>query len=282
MKPTIVTHLRPHLDEICALWLIQKYWPQFEDADIEFVATGPTGGERWENIEPDSNPFVIYVGVGQGKFDEHKGAEGDDKESAASLIWQETQNRCSIPKGYKEAVDRIVEYVKKEDLGHFMKNSNGQFGLPAILSGLYGINGRDSKRVYEVGRQLMEAIMFEMIKRVSAEKDWEGRREFDTPWGRGAAYISDVPGVERIAYSEGFVLVVNHNTTKTYHGFRADPDSSVDLTNVALRIEQLEPQAEWFLHQSKRMLLCGGDITNTTNNSNLSLDQLIQLVKKED
>lgn len=245
------------------------------------MATGPTGGDTWNDIEPDSNPFVIYVGVGQGKFDEHKGAVGDDKESAASLVWNNTKERIKIPKGYQEAVDRIVEYVKGEDLGKFMKGINNQFALPAILSGIYGVNGRDSDKEYAIGHEIMEGIMFEMIKRVSAEKDWAGRKEFETPWGRGAALISDVPGIERIAYSEGFVLIVNHNTTKTYHGYRADPDSSVDLTNVALRIEQLEPQAEWFLHQSKRMLLCGGDITNTTNHSNLTLDQLIDLVKKD-
>jgi len=281
MKPTIVTHIRPHLDEVCALWIIQKYWPQFAEADIEFVATGPTGGERWNDVEPDSNPFVVYVGVGQGRFDEHKGAEGDDQESAASLVWKETKEKYNIPKGYQTAVERIVEYVKQEDLGQFMKGENNQFNLPAILSGIYGVNNRDSAKEYTIGREVMEGIMFEMIKRVSAEKDWAGRKEFETPWGRGAALISDISGIERIAYSEGFVLIVNHNTAKTYHGFRADPDSEVDLTNVALRIEQLEPQAEWFLHQSKRMLLCGGSITNTTNHSNLTLDQLIDLVKAD-
>lgn len=273
LTPTIVTHLRPHLDEVCALWIIQKYWHEFSHADIAFVTTSPTGGERWNNVAPDSNPFVIYVGVGQGEFDEHK---GDVDDSAATLIWKETQARNPhIAKGEKKAIDRIVEYVKQEDMAAFITNDLHQFGIPTIISGLYGVNKKDSYAVYEVGKKIMDALMFEMLKRISAEKDWEGRVEFDTQWGRGAAVISDIPGVERIAFSKGYVLLVSHNKARTYHGMRADPESEVDLTDVAMRVKQREPSANWFLHQSKRLLLCGGEIAATENYSNLTLTELM-------
>lgn len=277
MKPTIVTHRRPHLDEICAIWIIQKYWPQFANADVAFVSTGPTGGDRWNEVEPDSTPFVIYVGVGQGRFDEHK---GDTDESAATLVWQHTKEQFKPNKGESQAIDRLVQYVKAEDFGRFIKEPNSQFTLPTILSGLYGSQQRDSATVVEIGVKIMEALMFEMLKRLSAEKDWEGRVEFETEWGPGAAVITDVPGVERLAYQAGFVLLVSHNQVKTYHGFRADPDSQVDLSNVAMRLQQLNPEAAWFLHQSKRMLLCGGEITNGEHPSTLTLEQLVELVKR--
>lgn len=273
LTPTIVTHRRPHLDEVCALWIIQKYWHEFAHANIEFVTTSPTGGERWNGVAPDSNPFVIYVGVGQGQFDEHK---GDVDDSAATLIWRETQARNPhIAKGEKQAVNRIVEYVKQEDMAQFITDDLHQFGIPTIISGLYGVNKKDSHAVYNVGKQIMDALMFEMLKRISAEKDWEGRMDFDTKWGKATAVISDIPGVERIAFANGYVLLVSHNKAKTYHGMRGDPHSKVDLTDVAMLVKQREPEANWFLHQSKRMLLCGGEIAATENYSHLTLAELM-------
>lgn len=277
LKPTIVTHRRPHLDEICALWIIEKFWPQFDEADIVFVSTGPTGGEVWNKIPPDTHPLVIYVGVGHGMFDEHK---GDTTESAASLVWKETINKYHPRKGHMEAINRIVNYVKKEDMAQFMSDDHQEFRLPAIMSGLYGYNKKDSHKVYEIGKQLMDAIMFEMLKTVSAEKDFRGHFDFTTKWGLAAAVVSDIPGVERLAYKEGYVLLVNHNQAHTYAGFRADPKSKVDLTEVALKVQQAEPKAPWFLHQSKKMLLCGGEITEGDIYSNLTLEQMVELVPK--
>lgn len=275
LTPTIVTHKRPHLDEVCALWIIQKYWHEFSHANIEFVTTGPTGGERWNGVAPDSNPFVIYVGVGQGRFDEHK---GDVHDSAATLVWKETFERNPhISKGEKKAIDRIVEYVKQEDMAQFITSPLHQFAIPTIVSGLYGINRKDSHAVYAVGRQIMDALLFEMLKRVSAEKDWEGHVDFETKWGKAAGVISDIPGVERIAFDQGYVLLVSHNKARTYHGMRADPRSDVDLTDVAMRVMQREPEANWFLHQSKRLLLCGGEIAATENYSQLMLTELMDL-----
>lgn len=276
MRPTIVTHRRPHLDEICALWIIQKYWPQFEDADIEFVNTGPTGGDLWNDIPPDTHPLVIYVGVGHSRFDEHK---GDTDDSAATLVWRETKAKYSVRKGDAEMIDRIVAYVKKEDMGGYLTAADREFALPTILNGLYGTLKRDSLAVYEVGRKIMEALAFETMKQLSVERDWEGRVEFNTPWGLGAAVITDVPGIDRLAYQKGFALVVTHNKARTYHGFRASPDSGADLTEQYLKVQQLEPHAPWFLHQSKRLLLCGGDIADAGVYSELTLDQLVDLVK---
>jgi len=241
------------------------------------VRTGPSGGERWENVEPEENDFVVYVGVGQGKFDEHK---GDDKDSAASLVWTETLEKYKVRKGDKEAVSRIVEYVKDEDMGQYLKQKNHEFSLPTILAGLYVDNNKDSLAVYEIGKKMVNALYIEMMKRISAEKDWQGRIEFESYWGPAAAVVSDIPGVERIAYDAGFVLVVIHNNAKTFHGLRADPDSDVDFSKAAMKLEQIEPEADWFLHQSKRMLLCGGEIAKGSQSSNLSLDQLTELVKK--
>lgn len=274
LRPTIVTHRRPHLDEICALWIIQKYWPNFGDCDVEFVNTGPDGGDTWNDIPADTHPMVIYVGVGHGRFDEHK---GDRHDSAASLVWAETKRLYNPRKGDSQAIDRLVEYVRREDLGEFISADRREFSLPSIINGLFGTQNRDSSTVYEIGRKIMDALTFELYKQISVERDWEGRVEFDTPWGRGAACVSDVPGIDRHAFRQGFVLVATHNQKKTYHGLRGNPESDVDLTEAFMKIKQMEPDRPWFLHQSKRMLLCGGDVADQGVYSDLNLQQLIDL-----
>lgn len=277
LRPTIVTHRRPHLDEVCALWIIQKYWPNFEDADIVFVNTGPDGGDVWNEIPADTHPFVIYVGIGRGRFDEHK---GDQHESAASLVWTETKRLYQPRKGDSAAIDRLVDYVRREDLAQFILEDHREYSLPSILNGLFGTQNRDSGTVYQIGRKILDAILFELYKQISVERDWEGRVEFQTPWGPGAACVSDVPGIDRYAFRQGFALVITHNKMKTYHGYRANPQLPVDLTEAFMKVKQLEPTKPWFLHQSKRLLLCGGDVADQGAYSELNLDQLIALVRQ--
>lgn len=276
LRPTIVTHRRPHLDEVCALWIIQKYWPNFGDADIVFINTGPDGGDVWNEIPADTHPLVIYVGVGRGRFDEHKGDQGA---SAASLVWAETKRLFNPRKGESLAIDRLVDYARREDLAEFMLEEHREYSLPSILNGLFGTQNRDSQTVYEIGRKILDAILFELYKQISVERDWQGRVDFDTPWGLGAACVSDVPGIDRQAFRNGYVIVITHNTTNTYAGFRAKPGSAVDLTEAFMQIKQLEPDKPWFLHQSKKMLLCGGDIADQGSYSELTLDRLMEIVR---
>lgn len=79
----VVTHERPHLDEIFAFWLLRKYgekfFPGISSAQLEFVQNGP-------NLQLPDN--VIALGVGGGMFDEHPSHNGERKreECAATLV----------------------------------------------------------------------------------------------------------------------------------------------------------------------------------------------------
>lgn len=67
----LVTHLRPHLDDVCALWLLRRYLPEAKDAEIGFVATNERGGDVHDSAD------TVHIGVGRGMFDEHKGDVGE-------------------------------------------------------------------------------------------------------------------------------------------------------------------------------------------------------------
>ena len=66
--------------------------------------------------------------------------------------------------------------------------------------------------------------------------------------------------------------------TKTEHvRIKARPDSKVDLTEVKDKLAKLDPEATWFLHISKRMLLNGSTKNPAMRPSKLSLKKVIEV-----
>ena len=61
---------------VAALWLLKRFEPSLKKSHFRFVPTSASGVKL--------PAHEIGVGVGRGKYDEHK---GDLKDSAASLVW---------------------------------------------------------------------------------------------------------------------------------------------------------------------------------------------------
>lgn len=82
---TIVTHVGAHLDELFAIWLLKKYgsskFTGIESAPIKFVSGG---GE----INGDEQELLgnLYIGLGRGRYDEHRGPEGRLKNTSACKL----------------------------------------------------------------------------------------------------------------------------------------------------------------------------------------------------
>lgn len=87
---TIVTHFRPHLDEVVGivllLWYGEKKYPGIGNAKITFCDAGTTpDGKSWQQLEKEG---VVLIGTGGSRFDEHPTLHKDRKEGecAASLV----------------------------------------------------------------------------------------------------------------------------------------------------------------------------------------------------
>jgi hypothetical protein len=88
---TIITHKRPHLDEILAILLLimfgEKFFPGISKAKFEFWDAGnkTIDGRPWQEWQDEG---FILVGVGGGRFDEHPTHNNDRKEGecAATLV----------------------------------------------------------------------------------------------------------------------------------------------------------------------------------------------------
>ena len=107
---TIVTHLSPDLDAIASVWLIKKYLPDWNGAQIKFVPSGTTLDDQL----PDSDKNIIHVDTGLGKFDHH---QTNDYTSATKLVYKYLVGRDFVEEKEIKPLEKIVEYVNSTD--HF-------------------------------------------------------------------------------------------------------------------------------------------------------------------
>ena len=152
---TLVTHVRPHLDDICALWLLRKYWhPEAKDAKIEFITTNERGGD----VSDDEHR--IYVGVGRGMFDEHKGDVG---ECATTLVFKFLNKREPFEHVEHRALERIVAWVLEDDTGKLNAVAYREYMIPLVLKGHFENAGRNSHASTELGFTMLDALLITVI-----------------------------------------------------------------------------------------------------------------------
>ncbi len=111
----IVTHHRPHADELIALMLLQKF-PEGEKkyhgvstAKIEFLTSGVLlDGKNYKDF-----PDTLFLGVGGGPFDEHAvigKKERVEGETCATLVAKDLGIESN------PGLKRILYFAKQEDL----------------------------------------------------------------------------------------------------------------------------------------------------------------------
>lgn len=267
----LVTHARPHLDDVAAVWLLKKFHPDYHEADVQFL-TRPAHGQF---AIPHG---AVAVGIGRGQFDEHK---GDLEDCATSLVWKwlAKQSRVKIDTETRAALDRLVGWVLKEDLGQLNSIEWREWSVSTVFANYDEVVDDDDQQVYVFGVQLLESLLVAFRDQVKLDEDWAKRTEFLTRWGKAVALESEVYGSSWRAYRAGAVLVCEIDRVKGYRQFRAEATSEVDLSAVYEVVKKKEPKASWFLHHSKRLLLCGSSSATDFVTSKLTLEQMIDLVK---
>jgi hypothetical protein len=273
MKPrTLVTHLHPHLDDVAGFWLLARFDPALKKARMKFVPTS-AGGIRLA-------PREIGVGVGRGKYDEHK---GDRKDSAASLIWKDLKRRRLLPGGLRgRAVQAMIEYVRRGDLGEFIGQPGNFYNLSSIFQTLAGLSGEDSASAAGIGLKVLDALVVLYGERLKVDDAARRGRKFATRWGRGVALTTDaIPASVSSAIAEkGYALVVLRHPSGAYLHVRATPTSRADLTALAKAVRAEEPDREWYLHHSKKLFLHGDLVAPTPKRTRHTLDSMTRLIKK--
>lgn len=296
----IVTHTAPDWDAITSVWLIKRYLEGWQDAEVRFVPAGTRleGTQPTDTVEKVGEDEIIHVDTGLGPLDHHQ--TSDLTVSAASRVWDYVQENspefqdhdAEKKNGKREALSKLVELVVGID--HFQEVFwadpsawHHEFSLLGLLEGLELERPNEDRYYVEFGMKCLDAVLHDFENRLWAEEEIKGSgKEFDTRYGKAIAFEVINDAVIKIAQKMGYVIVIRKDPRKGYVRIKArptdqkDPKSNIDLTPVYEKLLKLDPEATWFLHVSKKMLLNGSTKNPTMKPSKLSLDELIEAVRE--
>ncbi len=274
--PKIVTHCSVDLDAITSSWLIKRYLPGWEQAEIVFVAAGST----LDNRQPDIDPHVIHVDTGLGKFDHH---QKNDYSSATKKTYDYLKDEAYIPQHLQEPLEHMVAVVT--DIDHFAEvyfpdagNDRYDFLLSQIIDGLRSPLKEDTK-ICETVFILLDAILQVFRNKVKAEKAIEKAFVFKTKWGKTIALECQTDEATKLALKQGYRLVIKRSPEQGSVRIKTLPDQSLDLTPLYDEIRKKDKKGTWFLHISKNMLLNGSSKNPHLIPTGLSLKKLIEIIK---
>lgn len=267
---TLITHINPHLDDIAAIWLFKKFHPDFKDSKLEFIPA------RMGNLPHQEDDDHIYLGVGRGRFDEHK---GDIGECATSLVWKFLKEQKLVPEKEAEilALDQLIEWVRKADTGKLGEDPYGDFSMPAFIRVHKGGKFLDSEENTDLGSKILDRIFLNLTHKQQAQLDWQKVLSFETKWGKGYAIESEYVDRSVCNSKDGAIYIMVDPDQKSVQFYT--PKDGVDLEEIYNKVKELDPNAGWFLHHSHHILLCRSGASPDDTPTKLSIDQLIEVAR---
>ncbi len=295
----VVTHTAPDWDAIGSVWLIKRYLPGWQDAKVEFVPAGTrrvgstdlsTLNDPVEEIDKDE---IIHVDTGLGPLDHHQ--TSDRKVCGATRTWDYVQLQLQVAgeemkRERVEAITRTVQIILADD--HFREvfwadpaADYHEFSLIGLLEGLKEAKPDQDDFYIEFGMQCLDAIVHTFENRIWAEKEIADHGEtFKIKMGKAMAFETINDGVIKLAQKMGYLLVVRKDPRKGYVRIKARPESgpedNIDLTAAYEELVKIDPEATWFLHVSKKMLLNGTPKNPKMIPTKLSLQEIVDVLKR--
>lgn len=278
MSKLIVTHSSPDLDGIPAIWLLRKFHPDFKNARIAFTPAGTT----LNNMPVDSDPDIVHVDTGMGKFDHH---QTNDFTCGAQLVYE-----WLIDGGYVDANDAALERMVKvlTELDHAYDaykwpepaSDRWEFSLHNLLTGWKMMYGREEDKYVGLVIEGLEAVYRVMQQKVKAEEEVEKGEMFETKWGKGVGVFTNNDSVLDAAIKSGYAVVIRKDPAKGYIRITGSNAHSVDLTHAYEDFQKADPDATWFLHASKKLLRNGSTRNPTMRPTKLELAEVIKILEK--
>lgn len=280
-RKILATHIYPHLDEICAFWLFKRFGgPAYKNAVYRFIPISEDRNKTFGGKPVDSNPDIIHIGIAGGRFDEHV-RDGGKRISSASLVWNFLKNQKHYPKDklVRRAIEMMVDYVAGEDNGETHVSPRSSFRLQSILYGAWLSKKNHTQEVTRFGMKIIDHIFTRLIQDAQFEIDWKKRIEFKTRWGKAVAVATETSDTDGLIYSKGFCLALTLDPKQNHRMYRASPISKVNLTETYKHLSIIDPKPHWYLHQSKKLIICGGILAPKVALSKLTLIEMIKAIR---
>ncbi|OGG30710.1 hypothetical protein A2973_05410 [Candidatus Gottesmanbacteria bacterium RIFCSPLOWO2_01_FULL_49_10] len=273
---TIVTHIGSDLDAITAIWLVKTYFPGWEEANIAFVPAGKT----LDGAPPDDNPDVIHVDTGMGRYDHH---QSDADTCAAQRVYEVVK----ASRGADVALERMLAVVNEVD--HFREvffpNPTAdfwEFSLVAAIDGWRLLYSDNPIKIVSLAMEALDGIYKTFQNKVWAEKELKEKAvHFDSPWGKAFGIETTNDEVVHLGQKMGYALVIRRDPRKGYIRIKSLPKDDIDLTAVYNTLKEKDPEATWFLHASRHMILNGSAKNPDMRATTLLLEEIIDILKNQ-
>ena len=300
----ILTHERPHLDEIVAIWLLRKFgeqrYPGIARAEVSFTSIRKLAeaGLKPEDYEAQG---TLLLGIGGGRFDEHPTMDEGRKagDCATTLVARE------IGVSDDPSLAKILRFVRAADV----EGNASPFDVSYVVKLLHARYPDDPHRVIEWALVAIEAKYQEQLRFftvIKPEFDAKARVE-EVAVGKKRLRIvtvdSDEDGIHKYARSEygaRAAIVIQRRSSGNVAVF-GNKQAGVDLREAAKLIRLAEQEAkgipaladeerllaegyapgaeEWFYHRQGQMLLNGSLTQADVPPTRVSLDRILELVK---
>jgi len=260
----IVTHSNPDLDCIMATWLLKRFCGM-EDAEIKFIKFGEPIPQKYKG--------AVFVDIGKGEYDHH---HREDFVSSATLILEKFKLQND------SVLKQLADIARRIDHGLPNERTRGLLNLVNIIAGLNKLYQDNSLKVITIAFDCLDAIYKQSSQSIHFEEEFQKGVKFCTKWGSGVGIETHNREARGYFYRKGYVVFVYVDPVTQYRGFAALGGRGVDLSNVYEKVKALEPDADWYLHFSKDLLICGSDKAVNYKLSKLKLDELINLVKTDE
>ena len=300
----ILTHERPHLDEIVAIWLLRKFgeqrFPGISTAAVTFTSIRrlAEAGLKPEEYETQG---TLLLGIGGGRLDEHPTMDEGRKagDCATTLVAKE------LGVSDDPSLAKILRFVRAADV----EGNASPFDISYVVKLLHAKHPDDPNRAMEWALVAIEAKYQEQLRFFTVVKP-----EFDAKakveeiavgqkrW-RIVSIDSDEDGIHKYARSEygaRAAIVIQRRSSGNVAIF-GNKQVGVDLREAAKLIRLAERGAkglepthdedrltaegyapgaeEWFYHKQGQMLLNGSLTQADVPATRLSLDRIAELVK---
>lgn len=297
----IVTHSSPDLDAVTSVWLIKRFLQGWKEAEVKFVPAGTkiansklqiANSGTGDPIEKIGNDEVIHVDTGLGPLDHHQ--TFSDKVCGASLTWDyvrehgqmfENEESSDRVQTREEAISRMINVVVDDD--HFKQvfypdptADYYDFMLTEVLDGLKLQKPNQDNLYVEFVSQCLDAILHNFENKIWAEREIKEGRKFDSKWGKAIGFETINDDVIKLSQKMGFALAVRKDPRKGYVRIKASPKFDIDLTPVYEQLKKMDPDATWFLHVSKKMLLNGTPKNPKMKPTKLKLEEIINVLRE--
>lgn len=259
---SIVTHVNCHLDEIMAIWLLRRFgeedFPGIEQATIDFWR--PNGDQR----EPDPVALelegTLLVGVGLGRFDEHR-ADGRLPGECATTLVAKHLFVMDAP-----GVQPLIKFVLLTDT----EPKAQPFDLANLVKAMHRANPGNPQKVVQWAMDAIDAKYLEQMKFEEAAQQVEKEAVVETVTGpRGqrctVVTISTSNNQAAKAARSKFQadVVIRHDPTKGHVQIFTSQRSGLKLYRVAniLRLREQEARRQVFVADPQELSskgMCAG------------------------